>query len=46
MENAVDPFGAEQTHPIDEDMQVHPEYEEKKIDELDELEQKMQNLQI
>lgn len=37
IENTVDPFGAEQTMPIDEDMNCHPEYEDKKVADEDEL---------
>ena len=33
VENTVDPFGAEQTMPMDEDMVLHPEYEDKKVDD-------------
>ncbi len=47
LENDVDPFGAEQTQPIEEDMKCDPEYEQKhQNEELGELEAKMEKLQI
>jgi hypothetical protein len=37
IENEVDPFGAEQTEPKEEDMKCDPEYADHKVDEMADL---------